>query len=70
VGFNTGIQNPIQEELTVKLEEENKVLVDELDKMRKDQDELLELLTEQDNRIADLKNTLRQNGIPVLNTVY
>lgn len=40
-------------------------MVEELDKMKKDQDELLELLTEQDNKIATLKTTLRQNGIPV-----
>lgn len=63
--LSTSTKNPIQEELTIKLEEENKVMVEELDKMKKDQDELLELLTEQDNKIATLKTTLRQNGIPV-----
>jgi septal ring factor EnvC (AmiA/AmiB activator) len=55
----------VQEELTARLEEENKALVDELEKIRKDQDELLELLTEQDNRIAQLKTLLRENGILV-----
>ena len=55
----------MQEELITKLEDENKQLVEEVDRMKKDQDELLELLTEQDNRISGLKGRLRELGAHV-----
>jgi len=57
--------NPVQEELISKLEEENKVLVEELDKMKKEQEELLELLAEQDNKINDIETQLQQAGTNV-----
>jgi len=66
----SGATNPVHEELTARLEEENKALVDELEKLRKDQDELLELLTEQDSRIAELKSILRDNGVEVNFAIY
>lgn len=60
-----GIKNPMQEELISKLEEENKVLVDEVEKMKKDQEELLELLAEQDSRILKFKMQLKSLGVKV-----
>lgn len=65
---NSGVthtRSPIQQELITKLEEENKLILEELEKSKKDQDELLELLTEQDNRISSLKALLRLHNIPV-----
>jgi len=62
---NASVKNPVQEELVIKLEEENKIMVDELEKARKDQEDLLELLTEQDTKIATLKETLKKHNIAV-----
>ncbi|CAL8083207.1 unnamed protein product [Orchesella dallaii] len=66
-GLESGIQtkNPIQEELISKLEEENKVLVEEVERMKKDQEELLELLAEQDSRILKFKMQLKSVGVQV-----
>jgi predicted RNase H-like nuclease (RuvC/YqgF family) len=55
----------MQEELITKLEDENKQLVEEVERMKKDQEELLELLTEQDNRISSFKSRLREMGAHV-----
>ncbi len=63
--MQTGVKNPMQEELISKLEEENTLLVDEVEKMKKDQEELLELLAEQDSRIIKLKMQLKSLGIEV-----
>lgn len=63
--MQTGIKNPMQEELISKLEEENTLLVDEVEKMKKDQEELLELLAEQDSKIIKLKMQLKSLGIEV-----
>lgn len=63
--MQTGIKNPMQEELISKLEEENTLLVDEVDKMKKDQEELLELLAEQDSKIIKLRMQLKSLGIEV-----
>ena len=63
------VKNPIQEELIAKLEEENKELVEEVERTKKDQEELLELLAEQDKRISDYKIQLRQFGVQVKSTL-
>lgn len=44
------------------LEEDNKDKGDELEQMRKDQEDLLELLTDQDLKLNAFKNRLRELG--------
>lgn len=64
-GNINAIRNPIQEELISKLEEENKALVEEVERTKKDQEELLELLAEQDKRIYEYRVQLRNLGVDV-----
>jgi len=63
--YSASQKNPMQEELIKRLEEENQTLVEEVDKWRKEQDDLLELLAEQENRLSDYENRLRVYGIEV-----
>lgn len=65
ISMQVGVKNPMQEELISRLEEENKVLVEEVEKMKKDQEELLELLAEEDSRILKLKMQLQSLGMQV-----
>ena len=60
------MKNPMQEELIGKLEEENKFLLVEIERIKKDQEELLLLLSEQENQIIEFKSRLRALGEEVL----
>jgi len=55
-------RNPMQEELISKLEEENKVLVEEVEKLKRDQEELLELLAEMESRIPAVEDGVNCSG--------
>lgn len=56
-------KDPVQEELISKLEEENKVLVEEVEKLKKDQDELLDLLGEMEKRIPNGGSSLESQEV-------
>lgn len=56
------VDNPKLQEKIVELESANSEKDEELEKLRKDQEDLLELLTDQDVRLNTFKNRLRELG--------
>lgn len=56
------VENAALQQKLKQLEEENMEKDSELERLRKDQDDLLELLTDQDCRLNTFKNRLRELG--------
>lgn len=55
----------VADERLKKLEEENQEKDAELERLRKDQEDLLELLTDQDTKLTSFKNRLRELGATI-----